>query len=172
MVHLLNVEQITYDEYITRMPNPTVMNLLSVEPLPGVGILEIPLGCAMVMVDHLLGGHGGDAQPERPLSEIEMALLRGLLQRGLGELRYAFEGVVPLEPAIVNVEYNPQFAQAAMPSEMVLVCTFEQKIGEYESTLIALPAVQPDLRPAGDGGRPGGHQRARAAGPDGGPRPP
>jgi flagellar motor switch protein FliM len=139
-VHLLTVEQLTYDEYVTRLNNPTVMNLLSVEPLPGVGVLEISLGSAMIMVDHLLGGHGGVAQPERPLSEIEMALLRGLLERGLGELRYAFEGVVPLEPTIFNVEYNPQFAQAATPSEMVLVATFEQKIGEHDSALtVCLP---------------------------------
>ncbi len=139
-VHLLSVEQVTYDEYVTGLANPTLMNLLTVEPFPGVGVLELSMGSAMVMVDHLLGGHGGTAQPERPLSEIEMVLLRGLLERGLGELRYALEGLVPLDPRIFNVEYNPQFAQAATASEMVLVAHFEQKIGEHESALtVCLP---------------------------------
>ncbi len=139
-VHLVSVEQLTYDEYIATLSNPTVMNLLSVEPLPGAGVLELPLGNAMIMVEHLLGGHGGAAQPERPLSEIEMSLLRGLLGRALTELSTAFDPIVALDLQMVGVEYNPQFLQAATASEMVLVASFEQHIGEHESTLtISLP---------------------------------
>lgn len=140
-VNLLTVEQLTYDEYIASLSNPTVMNLLSIDPLPGVGVFELSLSSAMSMVDYLLGGPGSTNQPERPLSEIEMVLLRELLVRGLNELKTAFEsGIMPLEPEIVNVEYNPQFAQAAGASEMVLVATFEQKIAEAESYItICLP---------------------------------
>lgn len=140
-VNLLSVEQLTYDEYIASLNNPTVMNLLSIDPLPGVGVFELSLSSAMSMVDYLLGGPGSTNQPERPLSDIEMVLLRELLVRGLRELKSAFDsGVMAIEPEIANVEYNPQFAQAASASEMVLVATFEQKIAEAESLItICLP---------------------------------
>ncbi len=135
-VNLLTVEQLTYDEYLASLNNPTVMNLLSIDPLPGVGVFELSLSSAMSMVDYLLGGPGSTNQPERPLSDIEMVLLRELLLRGLKELKSAFEsGLMPLDPEIVNVEYNPQFAQAAAASEMVLVATLEQKIADAESLI-------------------------------------
>src|SRR5688572_11178119 len=42
-VGLLAIEQLTYDEYVSQLGNPTVMTVLTVEPLPGVMLLELPL---------------------------------------------------------------------------------------------------------------------------------
>ena len=64
--------------------------VVTIDPLPGTVLLEISSAAAMTAIDHMLGGPGG-AQPERPLTEVEMPLLRGLLERMLGELRYGFE---------------------------------------------------------------------------------
>ena len=64
----------------------------------------------MAAIDHMLGGPGG-AQPERPLTDIEMPLLRGLLDRMLGELRYALRAASSaISPSCAGIEYNPQFA--------------------------------------------------------------
>lgn len=131
-INLVSIEQLTYDEYVSSLSNPTVMCVLGVEPLPGAGIYEFSLGNAMTAIDHLLGGSGGTEQPARPLSDIETALLRGLVERSLNELRYAFESVVRLEPQLGAIEYNPQFAQAASAGDTVLVVSFEQKIGADE----------------------------------------
>ena len=128
-ISLVSIEQLTYDEYISSLGNPTVMCILSVEPLTGVGIYELSMSNAMTAIDHLLGGAGGGEQPARTLSEIETALLRGLIDRAMGELRYAFDPIVRLEPQLAMIEYNPQFAQAASAADMVLVASFEQKIG-------------------------------------------
>lgn len=147
-VSLASIEQLTYDEYVTSLSSPTVMNLMTIEPLPGTGVFEISLGSAMATVDHLLGGPGGERQPERPLSEIESGLVRTQLTRVLGELAYAFESVVPIKPEITGVEYNPQFAQAAAASDVVIVSTFELKIGALDSAAtICLPftALLPKL---------------------------
>ena len=132
-VTIVSIEQLTYDEYVSQLGAQTLMALLSVEPFAGTGVLEFSVGTAMACVDHLLGGPGGDTQPERPLSEIETSLLRGVLERLLGELRYAFEGLVRLDPQINAFEYNPQFAQVASPSDMVLVASFDMKVGTSET---------------------------------------
>ena len=132
-VAIVSIEQVTYDEYVSQLSSQTLMALLSVEPLNGAGVLEFSVGTAMSCVDHLLGGPGGIEQPERPLSDIETSLLRGVLERLLGELRYAFEGLVRLDPQINGFEYNPQFAQVASPSDMVLVASFDMKVGTSET---------------------------------------
>jgi flagellar motor switch protein FliM len=139
-VSLASIEQLTYDEYISSLSNPTVVNVLSVEPLAGAGVLEFSLNNAMISVDTMLGGSGSGAQPQRPLSDIESSLLRQLVVRVLGELRYAFESIVRIEPTVISVEYNPQFAQAGSAADVVVVASFDMKVGADESlATICLP---------------------------------
>ncbi len=133
-VNLVSVEQLTYDEYVSSLHNPTHVNVLSLQPLARAGILEFSLTNAMLSVDHMLGGPGGDTQPERPLTQIEAALMRTLVTRVLGELRYAFEPIVRFEPEVSAVEYNPQFAQTASAADVMIVATFDVRIGAHEST--------------------------------------
>jgi flagellar motor switch protein FliM len=131
-VGLVSVEQLTYDEYVSALENPTVMATFSAEPLPGVGILEFSVPTAMSFVDHLLGGAGSTEQPGRPMTDIETMLVRGILDRALAEFRYALESLVQLQPKLGAIEYNPQFLQAAAPSDTVVVASFEMRVGQTE----------------------------------------
>ncbi|MBI1758566.1 MAG: flagellar motor switch protein FliM [Actinobacteria bacterium] len=130
-VSLLSIEQLSYDEYVSTLSTPTVLALVAMDPLPGAAVLEFSMGVAMASIDHMLGGPGGP-QPVRALSEIETPLLRGLLGHVLGELRYAFESVVMVQPRLSSIEYNPQFVQACAASDAVVVASFEMKVGREE----------------------------------------
>jgi flagellar motor switch protein FliM len=99
------------------------MVFLSLDPLPGLTTLQLPLDSALVLVDLLLGGQGRRV-PERPLTDIESSLVRKLLERGLEDLAYAYESVHQISPEITGHESNPQFAQTAAPSDLVVVVRF------------------------------------------------
>ena len=129
-VTLTSVDQLTYDEYIRSTDAPTYLAILSMDPLPGAGILHLPLHVAMSAVDRLLGGSGAGSYPNRPLTDIESGLVRGLTQRVLRELSYAFESLVSIDAQLVVQESNPQFAQVAAPTEMVVVASFDMRIGD------------------------------------------
>jgi len=138
-VALASIEQLNYDEYVNSLTNPTVVATVSLDPLPGIVLLELATPVAMTAIDHLLGGPGGP-QPERPLTEVEMPLLRGLLERMLGELRYGFETLVDISPKLRDVEYNAQFLRAHQPGDAVVVASFDMKIGSEECVAsICLP---------------------------------
>ncbi len=124
------VEQLTYDEYVRSLPNPSYMVILSLNPLPGAALLQFPLPITFAAIDRLLGGTGDAGSPKRPLTEIEQNLMRSVVDRALRELEYAYETLVRVEAEIVQQEFNPQFAQIAAPSDMVLVVSFEMRIGE------------------------------------------
>jgi flagellar motor switch protein FliM len=130
-VTLIAIEQITYDEYIAGLDNPTCMFMVELEPMPGRSIFEMSQRMPLVWVDHLLGGPGG-SQPDRPLTEIETPLINGLLERVLEELRFSFDAIVALTPRVVGLEYNPQFAQAAAASDAVIIVSFEMRVGAEE----------------------------------------
>ncbi len=153
-VSLLSIEQVTYDEYIASLNNPTCMFMIEMQPLPGVTIFEFSLTTALAWVDHMLGGPGGK-QPQRPLTDIEVPLVNSMLDRVFGELRFAFEPIVELSaPTIVGLEYNPQFAQHAGASDAMIVTSFEMKVGSQECVAtICMPfaSIFPKLRPDSGG---------------------
>jgi flagellar motor switch protein FliM len=138
-VSLLAIEQLTYDEYVSQLSSPTLLSVVTVEPLPGSMLMELPLSTAMTSIDHMLGGPGG-VQPERTLTDVEMPLLRGLLERMLGELRYGFEQIVDIQPRLGAIEYNPQFVRVLSPGDAVVVGSFEIRVGSDEAVAtICLP---------------------------------
>jgi flagellar motor switch protein FliM len=151
-VSVASVDHMSYDEYVRSSPDPSFLAVLQLDPLPGAGILQLPLGVAMAAVDRLLGGTGDGTQPQRALTDIESALLRELVTRVLRELDYAFESLCKVETTVLQLESNPQFAQVAAPSDMVVVSTFDVRIGSQESpATLCLPfaALQPALEQAG-----------------------
>ncbi len=147
-VTLISIEQLTYDEYISSLSSPTIMATVTLDPLPGTTILEFSLSTAMTCVDHMLGGPGGP-QPQRPLTDMETPLLNGMLERVLGELRWAFESIVLVQPRLDAIEYNPQFLQAGAASDPVIVASFDMRVGSEECVAtVCMPfsAVFPHLQ--------------------------
>ncbi|MEQ6901961.1 flagellar motor switch protein FliM [Nocardioides sp. YIM 152588] len=139
-MNLVDIAQRTYSEYVDSLGSSTFMTLFSAEPMPGTGVLEIPMFATMSCVDHMLGGPGSDSQPNRPLTEIEQGVIRGLVDRLLAEMRYSLGGIVALDPVVTGIEYSPQFAQVAGASDVMVVVTFELRIGARDHQVtVCLP---------------------------------
>lgn len=162
LVSVTNVRQDTNDEYTRSVPNPSLLAVLDfaegdeADPaleqgqrqIVGTGVLQLPMGVVMSVVDRLLGGPGGPDQPNRALRDIEVGLVRHLLDRIVHELTVAFESLAPAAPVVEELESDPQFLQIAAPSEPVIVAEFEVRIGEQvaESTLcVPFATLQPAL---------------------------
>ncbi|WP_448059131.1 flagellar motor switch protein FliM [Cellulomonas hominis] len=125
----------TYDEYVRSLPPTTAMVLCTVEQTRQTAVVQFPVGTGMVWIDYLLGGPGtgdGGAAESREFTEIELTLVRSLLQATLSDLTYAFAALQPLDVTVRSVQYNPQFVQAAPASDAVLVSSFTLRVGERE----------------------------------------
>ena len=139
-VSLGSIEQRSYAEYVDSLDSSTYLTMFAADPMPGLGVLEIPLVATMACVDHMLGGPGHVDQPERPLTEIESGVIGGLIERLLGEMRYSLAPVVPLEPTVTGIEYSPQFAQVAGAADVMVVVSFDLRIDERSCRLtVCLP---------------------------------
>ncbi|WP_454050995.1 FliM/FliN family flagellar motor switch protein [Cellulomonas sp. Marseille-Q8402] len=123
----------SYDEYVRSLPGTTAMMLCTIEQRGQTAVVQVPVSTTMVWIDYLLGGPGtGDVREDRELTEIELTLVRGVMQAALGDLGYAFSSLTPLEVTLRAVQYNPQFVQAVPASDAVLVATFQMRVGERE----------------------------------------
>lgn len=137
---LADLEELSYDEQIGSLQPGTVCIVLGMDPLPGRALLTLQQDTLLQMIDYLLGGPGTEQQPDRPVTEIEQALVKYLLSRVLRELAYALEPIARTNPAMVALENNAQFVQAAAPTDPMVVAHFDLALGERVSQLsLCLP---------------------------------
>jgi flagellar motor switch protein FliM len=129
---LISGEQLTYTEYIQTLPDPSYLTVFTLDPIQQPAVLHMPLAATMACVDHLLGGPGTEGQPERPLTDLESAVVGGLFERLVNEVRYAFASLVAVTPEIVGVEYSPQLAQVAAAADTMVVARMILQQGETE----------------------------------------
>jgi flagellar motor switch protein FliM len=147
-VTIQSIEQRSYDEYVRDLANPNLLTMLSLEPLIGAAIFQVPLEVAFCAIELMMGGTGHAEHPARPMTELELQLIRGILERALPELRYAFEPVVATEPKIMSQESNPQYAQIAAPTDMVIVVSFDiriESVAGIATLCIPFSSLQPHL---------------------------
>ncbi len=147
-VTIRDIEPQPYDEYIREIPNPTALTMLSLRPLAGAAILHVPLPIGFVATELMLGGVGGAEQPTRSMTDLELALLRNIVELTLPDLRYAFEPVVAIQPSVIGQESNPQFAQLAAPTDMMIVISFDVRIEQTTEVMtlcVPFTSLQPHL---------------------------
>ena len=62
-VNLVSIDQRTYSEYVDSLDSETYLTLFLADPMPGLGVLELPLLATMLCLDHMLGGPGPPPAP-------------------------------------------------------------------------------------------------------------
>lgn len=171
-VTVTGISQVPWREFVSSTPDPSYLAVITLDPLPGSGVLHLPLPMVMAAVDLLLGGTGRGPLPSRALTEIEAGLMKDLMSRALRELAGAMEPLMAVEAAVVQQESNLQFAQIAGAADATVVSSYELRIGETvaaASLCLPVPTVQPlldvaqQLSGANNRSRADGAQTARAA---------
>jgi flagellar motor switch protein FliM len=141
-MHVSSVDQLTYEEFIRSIPNPTTLSVINMDPLMGSVVLEIDPSITFTIIDKILGGLGEATKINRELTDIELSVMEGLIVRINGNLREAWSGIIDLRPMLANIETNPQFAQIVPPNDMIVLITLETKIEDVEGMVnLCIPYV-------------------------------
>ena len=139
-VHVGSVDQLTYEEFIKSIPNPTTLAIIELAPLKGSAVFEIDPSITFAMVDRLFGGKGVLANINRELTDIERSVIERIVLRILTDLKEAWANVVELRPRLGAMESNPQFVQIVPPNDMVVLVTLETRVGDVEGlTNLCIP---------------------------------
>lgn len=135
-VRVVGVEQLTYNEFIHSLPNPTCFVVMEAPPLEGQMCLEISPLIVYPIIDRLLGGHdSGLFVPQRPLTTIEWRLVSRIVERALEHLSEVWHNLVECQFEITESESNPQLVHIVAPTEVVVFITFEIKLGQIAGTM-------------------------------------
>lgn len=147
-VDVLSVQSLIYNEFSNSIANPAILGIVDFEPLDGQIIIDVSSDIAFTMIERVLGGAGGGLTETRPLTEIEMTLLRNILVKFINLLKEPWGNIIEISPKLEGIETNSQFAQIVSPSESIALITFNLRIGETEGMInICIPhyVIEPIL---------------------------
>lgn len=132
-VNIVSLGELTFEVFRNSLPNPTVINVLSLDPLPERALATMDMKLAFSLLDRMLGGAGKPLDRLRPLTTIEQSLLDNVIKRFLEQLCEGWNELVRFKAVVESREMDPQFVQVIPSSEMVLVSTFSLSApGELE----------------------------------------
>src|SRR5579859_3715347 len=124
-VSLSSIEQVVYDEYVHQLANPTLVNLVELQPLAGRIVVEMNMTLGLAMLDRMMGGTGQVLPRKNELTDIEMALLRSLGGTVSAGLKDGWTAVADLQPVLVETVLNADLVQAALPGDIAALLLFE-----------------------------------------------
>lgn len=130
-VQVRGTNQYLFAEYVQLLPNPAIVAIFKLNPLPGLCLLEISQNIAFAIIDRVFGGVGSDVQPQRGLSEIELSVIQRTITDMFTPLQEAWRNVVAIQPTLEGLETNPMFLQTSAPSEVHATVTLGVQIGEH-----------------------------------------
>jgi flagellar motor switch protein FliM len=139
-IKIASVEQVTYEEFLVSIFSPTLLTIFQMPPLVGSAVLETNHNFTSPAVDLMFGGAGKSSNRVRELTEIEVRVLKKLIQKLLENMALAWSDVFKFDITIESMDSNPQYNQIISPNETVAIITFTAGIANTQSIInLCLP---------------------------------
>jgi flagellar motor switch protein FliM len=121
-----SIEQAMFSEFILSLGTPCASFVFDVgDRMGSQGAIDLSTDFAFHLVDRLFGGPGEPQSLQRPLTQLEQAVVRNVTERALGILRESWADVLAMAPSVVSFESNPEVLQITSREDNVLVTNFE-----------------------------------------------
>lgn len=141
-VFVTSIDQLTYDEFILSIANPTCFNVIDCQPLEGNAVLELSPQLVFPVVERLLGGKGTGLERPRELTEIEKRIILKIINIALTTLAKTWGHLADFQFSVVAQESDPQIVQIVTGSEIVILVGFEIHVGDMSGSMnLCFPVV-------------------------------
>jgi flagellar motor switch protein FliM len=126
-----------YSAFLRELAVPTNFNIVAIRPLRGSGMIVCEPALVFGVIDTLYGGTGKfQTRIEgRDFSATEQRVINRLVDVITTEYKKAWKGIYPIELEYQRSEMQPQFANIATPSEIVIATSFQLEIGDISGAI-------------------------------------
>lgn len=126
-INIVSVDMMKFGEFMKKVPLPATLNVFKMDPLRGISLLVIEARIIFALVDIIFGGTGqGRFKVEgRDFTNIENSVINKIVLSALEDFKSVLKSIVDLDVVYLKSETNPQFAQIAVPTDVVVVVQLE-----------------------------------------------
>lgn len=124
-VQVESIDQVTYNEVIVSMPNPTAVYVFQIEPFNRQAFLEVNLPLVFSIIDRVFGGKGTAKSCNRELTLIEESVMRKIAKAAMADLVEAWRPFYEMNIEMESLQTNPRFLQISFQHDIVLYLSFK-----------------------------------------------
>ncbi len=146
-----DVTLMKYSEYIRRISLPASFNIFQISPLRGLSLLIFEANFIFVILNNYFGGSGKHTTriEGREFTIFEQRVIKKLVDMIFTDMQTAWKPVFPLEFIYNRSELSPQFVNVVVPSEIVIISTFQIEI-EGRSSMMSVCIPYSSMEPLKD----------------------
>ena len=139
-VSLASIEEQKYFEFSNALPDYTIMGIIDIgikdeDIEESSAVLQLSNSLTFTMIDRMLGGKGSYQDADRDFTEIEINVMRGIVNRFTEHLQDAWDGYVDTNPSLMNIETNSRVISASDADETMIIVAMEVTINESKSVV-------------------------------------
>ena len=141
---------VRFGDYVKELHAPLSVNIIRMSPLRGYAMVVIEPTVVFSSLDSFFGGFGrgvGQLPPGRLFTPTESRIIKIILQVFFRSFKEAWAPITPVDFEHVSSEINPQFAQIADESDLVVLNRFESdhqnSAGGFIDLVIPYMALKP-----------------------------
>ena len=149
-VSVVQIEEQRYYEFSNALPDNTLVAMIDFKPQEihhdeTVLMLELAQSFGYLLIERLMGATGDVYLPDRDYTDIELAILRTVLERVTVYLKEAWCNYFAVTTDMRGIETNGRMIQAFSPQDVVVIVTMEINSGSFSCTSnICMPAENLD----------------------------
>ncbi len=124
------IESVKYEEFVRNLILPTSLNVFTLPPLKGYGILVMDPGLVYLIVDNYFGGSGRfyTRIEGREFTQVEQSVIRKIVDVILKTFSEAWQTLCDVEFKFEKSEMNPHFVNVIEGVEVMMVSSFKMDI--------------------------------------------
>ena len=146
-VSVLQIEEQRYFEYSNALPDNALIGMIDLRPAnrqynDATLIMDMSTTVGYFMVDRLLGGSGDGFNLTRDYTDIEIEILKNVLQKISKHLQEAWCNYIEVETNLTSIETNSRLLQALAPEDIVVIVALNMKIKNLNGGIsLCIPAA-------------------------------
>ncbi|MCX7817086.1 MAG: flagellar motor switch protein FliM [Syntrophales bacterium] len=147
-VGTISIEVMKFGEFLKTLPVPTSLHLFRMEPFRATGLFVVEAKLIFMLIDILFGGDGRNTYrvEGREFTAIENNIIRRVVISALSDMEKTWKNLADVSFTYQHSEMNPQFAQIASRTDLVIVINFEIEV-EYSTGIMTLCIPYAALEP-------------------------
>ncbi|MDR2355406.1 MAG: flagellar motor switch protein FliM [Clostridiales Family XIII bacterium] len=126
---LIGVTEVPFGAYVASLEHPMAVAVFKAPPMAGSQLAALSPEASYMFINRLLGGTSPVRTLTKQFTEIELALIRRILQDIAHTYEAAWEKVIRLAYQHERLETSPQFVQIAQTGDSVAAVGLDVRIG-------------------------------------------
>ncbi|WP_044973626.1 flagellar motor switch protein FliM [Ruminococcus sp. HUN007] len=144
---VLHVEEQKYYEFNNSLEDYVMMGVVGLhfensDIMDAECTIQFSNAITFSLIDRLMGGPGNAFELSRDFTEIEVSVIRTILEKMAVFLQEAWSGYIEISPTLSRIETNARLTKSIAPDEVIVIATLEIELNKRKSLMtISIPAI-------------------------------